>query len=107
MILFPGFRGWDYTNEKNFTLCDDDLKKFYLPDHADFGLDLPEDYGTITYYDNEGKYHEETVETVQGDNGRFYDALYETIIHGAAPLVTEAQTMAQMRILEEATAGLK
>ena len=84
-----------------------DLKKFYLPDRADFGLDLPKDYGTITYYDGTGVYHEETVETVQGDNGRYYDALYDTIINGTEPLVTEEQTMMQMRILEEATKGLR
>ena len=31
-----------------------DLKKFYLPaGHADFGLDLPSDYGILTYYDEE------------------------------------------------------
>ncbi len=84
-----------------------DLKKFYLPDHGDFGLDMPEDYGTITYYDNEGRYHEETVETLQGDNGRYYDALYETIINGAPQLVTEDQTIMQMEILAEATKDLK
>ena len=61
----------------------------------------------LTYYDDAGHYHEETVETVQGDNGRYYDALYETIMNGAPMLVTEAQTMTQMRILAEATAHLK
>ncbi len=84
-----------------------DLKKFYLPDHDDFGLDLPEHYGTLTYYDDQGHYHEETVETVCGDNGRYYDYLYETIINGAPPLVTEEQTMTQMQILEQATKNLK
>ena len=84
-----------------------DLKKFYLPDHADFGLDTPANFGTLTYYDEDGHYHEESVETVEGDNGRFYDALYETVINGAQPLVTEDQTMAQMRILARATEGLK
>lgn len=83
-----------------------DLKKFYFPDHADFGLDGPENFGTLTYYDEEGHYHEEAVETVPGDNGRYYDYLYETIINGAVPLVSEEQTMAQMRLLEEATSHL-
>lgn len=84
-----------------------DLKKFYLPDHDDFGLDTPDYFGTLTYYDDEGHFHEEKVETVAGDNGRYYDYLYDTIIHGKEPLVSEEQTMTQMRILEEATAGLK
>lgn len=84
-----------------------DLKKFYLPDHDDFGLDLPEDFGTLIYYDDEGHYHEEKVETVRGDNGRFYDYLYETVVNGAPLLVTEEQTMEQMRILETATKNLR
>ncbi|MBR2214378.1 MAG: Gfo/Idh/MocA family oxidoreductase [Selenomonadaceae bacterium] len=79
-----------------------DLKKFYLPDHDDFGMDLPEHYGTLIYYDEAGKYHEEKVPSVRGDYARYYDALYETILHGAPPLVTQEQTMEQMRILSEA-----
>lgn len=100
-----GTRGMFVKSEKDKQEAD--LKKFYLPDHDDFGLDLPQNYGIITYYDEDGTYHEETVETVQGDNGRYYDALYDTVINGAAPLVTEEHTMTQMRILEESTDGLK
>ena len=44
--------------------------------------------------------------SVRGDYARYYDALYETIVHGAPPLVTEEQTMAQMRILEQAGKSL-
>ncbi|MBO4888104.1 MAG: Gfo/Idh/MocA family oxidoreductase [Firmicutes bacterium] len=99
-----GTRGMFVKKEKDRQEAD--LKKFYLPDHKDFGMDLPENYGILTYYDENGKFHEETVETVQGDNGRYYDALYESIIHGAPPLVTEEQTMLQMKILEEVTAHL-
>jgi predicted dehydrogenase len=80
-----------------------DLKKFYLPaGHADFGIDAPENYGTIIYYDDAGIYHEEKVKSEIGDYARFYDALYETIINGAPQLVTEEQTMEQMKILEKA-----
>lgn len=80
-----------------------DLKKFYLPQgHSDFGMDLPEHYGTLIYYDEDGVYHEEKVPSVRGDYGRYYDALHETVVHGAPPLVTEEQTMEQMRILAEA-----
>jgi hypothetical protein len=45
--------------------------------------------------------HEETVPTVKGDYARYYDALYETVINGAQPLVRKEQTLLQMRILEE------
>ena len=80
-----------------------DLKKFYLPmGHDDFGLDAPEHYGTLVYYDEAGLYHEEKVPSLQGDYARYYDALYETVIHGAPPLVAKEQTLEQMRILEEA-----
>ncbi|MCW8486440.1 Gfo/Idh/MocA family oxidoreductase [Streptococcus macedonicus] len=84
-----------------------DLKKFYLPDNDDFGLDKPENFGTLTYYDYNGHYHEEVIGTVAGDNGRFYDALYETLITHKPILVTEEQTILQMHILEEATKDLK
>lgn len=84
-----------------------DLKKFYLPDHDDFGLDTPANFGILTYYDEEGHYHEEAVETVRGDNGIYYDYLYDTMINGAPMLVTPEQTLAQMRILEEATKDLR
>ena len=83
-----------------------DLKKFYLPDHADFGLDTPADYGTLSWYDEKDRYQECKVESVPGDYGIYYDHLYETILNNAAPLVSEEQTMTQMRILEEATAEL-
>ena len=84
-----------------------DLKKFYLPaGHADFGIDSPEHYGTIFYYDTAGNYHEEKVKSERGDYARFYDALYDTVIHGKPQLVTEEQTMAQMKILEDAGKNL-
>ena len=80
-----------------------DLKKFYLPaGHEDFGMDLPEHYGTLVYYDEAGQYHEEKVPSVRGDYARYYDALYETIINGVPPLVTKEQTLQQMSILEKA-----
>ena len=78
------------------------LKQFYMPyEHEDFGKDKIEHYGTLKYYDDEGVYHEEKVPTVNGDYARYYDALYETIMHGADVLVKEEQTIAQIGILEE------
>lgn len=84
-----------------------DLKKFYLPmGHPDFGLDSPEHYGTLIYYDEAGLYHEEKVPSVPGDYARYYDALYETMINGAPPLVTKEHTLEQMAILEKASKSL-
>lgn len=99
-----GTRGMFVKKEKDKQEAD--LKKFYMPDREDFGLDLPENYGTLTYYDEKGHYHEEAVETVRGDNGLYYDALYETLINGAPMLVSQEETIAQMKILEAATKDL-
>ena len=77
-----------------------DLKKFYLPDHEDFGIDDVEDYGTITFMDEQGIYHEEKVISEKGDYGRVYDCLYETLVYGKASNVPPEETMWLMDILE-------
>lgn len=33
---------------------EEDLKRFYMPTNTDFGMDRPEDYGTLTYIDDQG-----------------------------------------------------
>ena len=83
------------------------LKLFYMPDHEDFGVDLPNEYGTLVYYDEQGEYHEEKVKSVDGDYGRYYDALYETIINGKEKLVKDEETLLQISILEEGIKDLK
>lgn len=77
------------------------LKMFYMPENEDFGIDLPEHYGVLTYMDEEGKYHEEKVISEVGDYSRVYDDLYETIINGKEKLVKDEETIEQMEILEE------
>lgn len=83
------------------------LKMFYMPDNADFGLDRPSEYGTLTYYDESGNYHEEKVATVHGGYELYYDALYETIVNGKEQLVKPEQTLLLMSMLEEGIKGLK
>lgn len=83
------------------------LKMFYMPDHEDFGVDLPHEYGTLTYYDDNDQYHEEKVVSVNGDYGRYYDALYETLINGKEKLVKDEETLLQLKILEEGIQGMK
>lgn len=83
------------------------LKMFYMPDHEDFGVDLPHEYGTLTYYDDNNQYHEEKVVSVNGDYGRYYDALYETLINGKEKLVKDEETLLQLKILEEGIQGMK
>ena len=82
------------------------LKVFYMPGEPGFGADRPEDFGTLTYYDEAGAYHEEKVPSAQGDYARFYDAAYRSVAEGAAPLVTPEQTLAVMQIMEDAVNGL-
>lgn len=77
------------------------LKLFYMPDHEDFGLDRPEHYGTLTYYDEQSVYHEEKVPSVRGDYGRVYDDLYETLVNGKEKKVKDEQTLCLMRLLEK------
>lgn len=77
------------------------LKLFYMPENEDFGIDLPEHYGVLTYMDEAGVYHEEKVVSEVGDYSRVYDRLYETIINGKEKLVKDEETIQQMDILEE------
>ncbi|MCW3790313.1 Gfo/Idh/MocA family oxidoreductase [Paenibacillus sp. LS1] len=78
------------------------LKLFHLPKgHPDFGIDLPQHYGTLTYMDDEGVYHEEKVVSEKGDYTRVYDALYQAIIHGKEKVVKDEETLAVMEILEK------
>ena len=89
----PGGIAWGATNAKI--------------DNKDFGIDLPEHYGTLIYYDNDGQYHEENVVSERGDYGRVYDDLYEAVIHGKEKTITDEQTLLQMEILEEGIRNLK
>ena len=78
-----------------------------MPHNEDFGIDLPEHYGTLTYYDNEGDYHEEKVKSEKGDYGRVYDDLYNAIINGKEKTITDEQTLLQMEMLEQGIKDLK
>lgn len=76
------------------------LKVFYLPNHEDFGIDLPEHYGVLTYLDDENHYHEEKVVSEVGDYSRIYEGVYQAIIHGKEKVVKDEETILQMEILE-------
>ena len=76
------------------------LKMFYMPDHPDFGIDLPQHYGVLTYLDDSGKYHEEKVVSEVGDYSRVYEGLYETIINGKEKIVKDEETLLQIKMLE-------
>lgn len=71
-----------------------------MPDNEDFGIDTLRHYGVLTYVDEEGTVHEETVKSVDGDYGRVYDDLYEAVINGQDKTITDEQTVLQMEMLE-------
>jgi len=77
------------------------LKLFYMPNNKDFGIDLPEHYGTLTYLDEKGFYHEEKVISEVGDYGRVYDGIYDVIVNGKEKEIKDEETLLQMRILEK------
>ncbi|MET3557347.1 putative dehydrogenase [Streptococcus rupicaprae] len=79
---------------------EEDLKRFYMPDQADFGLDRPSDYGILTYR-SDGQYQEETWVSEVGDYSLFYEALYESLTGRREPLVQKEHTLTVMEILEE------
>jgi len=83
------------------------LKKFYMPTNSDFGMDLPEDFGTLTYYDDNGNYHEEKVESIRGDYARVYDGIYDCIVNHQPQVITHEQTLLQMHMLETGVKHLK
>lgn len=76
------------------------LKNFHMPENKDFGIDLPEHYGTLTYMDDEGVYHEEKVVSEIGDYSRVYEGLYESIINGKEKIVKDEETLLQIEMLE-------
>lgn len=83
------------------------LKLFYMPTNEDFGLDLPEHYGTLYYMDDEGQYHEEKVVSEAGDYSRFYRGIYESIVNGKEKIVKDEETIRQIEILEEGIQKMK
>lgn len=77
------------------------LKLFYMPTNEDFGIDLPEHYGTLSYYDESGQFHEKKVMTEVGDYSRIYQGVYDSIVNGKEKIVKDEETILQLEILEE------
>ncbi|WP_338543800.1 Gfo/Idh/MocA family oxidoreductase [Paenibacillus tundrae] len=82
------------------------LKLFYLPKgHDDFGIDLPQHYGVLTYVDDDGTYHEEKVISEKGDYARVYDDIYQAIVNGRDKVIRDEETILAMEILENGMKG--
>ncbi len=82
------------------------LKLFYLPGQPGFGVDLPEHYGTVTYYGEDGSYHEEKVTSEVGDYARFYAGVHDSIVNGAPKIVRDDQTIELIGILHDGLAPM-
>jgi predicted dehydrogenase len=83
------------------------LKLFHMPTNDDFGLDTPDHFGVLTYYDEQNVYHEEKVPTIKGDYARVYDGIYDCIVHGKEQVIKHEQTLLQIEMLETGVGGLK
>ncbi len=82
------------------------LKVFYQPGQPGFGVDLPEHYGTLTYYDDQGGYHEEKVVSEVGDYARIYDGVHDSIVNGAPKVVRDEQTIELIQVLHDGLAPI-
>lgn len=82
------------------------LKLFVMPGTPGFGKDQPQHYGTLTYYDEGGNYHEEKVPSLDGDYARVYDDVYECIVNGKEQVIKHQETLLQMEILEKGIGSL-
>lgn len=78
------------------------LKHGIMPIAEGFGEDLPEHYGFLTYVDDIGKVFSKKIKTEKGNYGCVYEHLYEVIKNNAPQFVTPLQTLAQIKILEQA-----
>lgn len=71
------------------------------------GQDRPEDYGVLTYIDEDGETHKSRVPSQQGDYSQIYEGIYRSIIHGEEKIVKDHETIALMEMLEAGIQPLK
>ncbi|MBB5888212.1 oxidoreductase [Lactovum miscens] len=79
---------------------ENDLKAGIMPETEGFGEDSPMLYGIAKYRNSNGDWIEKQIKTPNGDYGRFYDSLYDTLVNGADRLITEEQAITAIEILE-------
>jgi predicted dehydrogenase len=78
---------------------ENDLKMSIMPSADGFGLDAPQDFGRLVYYNQDGDRIERAVPTVAGDYGRVYDSIYETLVNGAPKLVSDDEMLTVIELL--------
>lgn len=83
---------------------ENDLKTGVMPGDARFGVDTPQNYGHLVYYNQSGDRIDKYIPSIQGDYGRVYDSVYNTLVKGMPKLVSDENMITVMKIL---SAGLK
>ena len=76
-----------------------DLKTGIMPGMPGFGDDAPQDYGVVTYYNQNGDRIEKVIPTIHGDYGRVYDSVYDTLVNDAPKLVSDEQMLTVIELL--------
>lgn len=84
-----------------------DLKAGIMPGDVNFGLDAPQDYGQLTYYNQNGDRIEKTITSLPGDYGRVYDHVYETLVNGAESLISFDAMTTVIDVLEQGAADAR
>ncbi|WP_097290751.1 Gfo/Idh/MocA family oxidoreductase [Escherichia coli] len=74
------------------------LKANIMPGEPGFAAD--DSVGVLEYVNDEGVTVREEIKPEMGDYGRVYDALYQTITHGAPNYVKESEVLTNLEILE-------
>ncbi|EFB9441118.1 oxidoreductase [Escherichia coli] len=74
------------------------LKANIMPGEPGFSAD--DSVGVLEYVNDEGVTVREEIKPEMGDYGRVYDALYQTITHGAPNYVKESEVLTNLEILE-------
>ena len=80
---------------------EDQLRAGMLPTESSYGLDTPENFGTLVYEQN-GETIRENVETLQGNYKYYFDAVAESIRKQSDPPVSPTENLLIIRILEAA-----
>ncbi len=74
------------------------LKAYIMPGEPGFAADSS--VGVLEYVNDAGETVREEMEPEQGDYGRVYDALYETLVNGKPNFVSETEAFTNLEILE-------
>lgn len=74
------------------------LKAGIMPGDSGFAAD--DAPGELEYVNDNGETVCEQVPTLRGDYGRVYDALYDTLIHGAPFFIRESEVLTTLEIIE-------